>query len=300
MTDPLRPHLLDMLADPVTAEGLILIGGHGLRLKQQLLMERGARTLFEVLPEARATIDLDFFLKVEFLMRAERGRAVRRRLDELGYEALTPNMQFCKPLSPGAPDQQVKVDILSRLPEGDETKHVWVRGERVRSRQNADLHGRQAPEAFAVEDSPDSVPLQGLCSDGTRFAGEVCVPNAYSWLNLKVAAAGDWLRATDTERREKARKHVFDVLVLVAMLTEEELTQCMAVRDRYLEHPRAATVRGDAVDLFGTASSPGVAEIRRQVGDLDHPTFWEAVRTVLGIGPTLNGAPAGRVYSYLP
>jgi hypothetical protein len=60
-TDPLRPHLLDILAAPVSSD-LILAGGFGLLLKQEHLYQTEARTLITPLPPARATQDLDFFL----------------------------------------------------------------------------------------------------------------------------------------------------------------------------------------------------------------------------------------------
>jgi hypothetical protein len=281
-TDPILPHLLDLLADPVTARGLILAGGYGLRLKQQFAIERGEETLFAEPPPARATMDLDLFLRMELFVHPEGARAVRARLDTLGYNVLTPKLQFVKPLSETSPRSTMKVDLLSRLPEAEETASVAVRSERVSSRVSAGLHGHEAREAFAVEDSPDSIPVSGQRTDGTPFVGEVCVPNAYAWLNLKAAAAGDWLRASDSEVKDNLSKHVFDVLVLVAMLTEDELARCKAVRDRYRRHPLARAPRDDAVLLFGSLSSPGVAEIRRQHGSFDYERFWESVCLLLG------------------
>ena len=63
MNDPLLPHLLDIVSDPAS-EGLILAGGFGIRIKQRYLQATGTRTLLPVIPEARATQDLDFFLSL--------------------------------------------------------------------------------------------------------------------------------------------------------------------------------------------------------------------------------------------
>ena len=54
ITDPLLPHLLDILGDPVS-EGLILAGGFGMRLKQEYLRQTRARTLIAPFPPPRAT-----------------------------------------------------------------------------------------------------------------------------------------------------------------------------------------------------------------------------------------------------
>ena len=90
------PHLLDLLADPSVAWDLILAGGYGLQVKQKHLQDRGAHTLFPQPPPARATMDLDFVLRMELFIRVEGAQAVRRRLDALGYKLLTPKLQFQK------------------------------------------------------------------------------------------------------------------------------------------------------------------------------------------------------------
>lgn len=282
MTGSIYPHLLDLLADPSVARDLILAGGYGLQVKQKHLQDRGAHTLFPQPPPARATMDLDFILRMELFIRTEGAQAVRRRLDALGYKLLTPKLQFQKPLAPGAAET-LKVDLLSRLPEGAESDKVNVKGLRVGIGAGSDLHGHQTPEAFAVEDSPDEIPLTGRCTDGSPFGGSVLVPNIYAWLNLKVAAAGDWLNEADPGHRGGAAKHVFDVLVLIAMLTEEEFTRCLPVRDRFRDHPRAEPPRLAARSLFGTSSSPGVIQIRRQHDDFDYATFWETMTELMGL-----------------
>ena len=117
--DPLRRHLLDILSDPAS-EGLILAGGYGLRLKQIHSEATDAGTLFPVVPEARATQDLDFFLRLALFAQKERGIAVRSLIDRLGYEEHTPRWQFGKPSGPDAAGRTVKIDLLARPPAGGE------------------------------------------------------------------------------------------------------------------------------------------------------------------------------------
>lgn len=67
MTDPFLPHLLDIISSDY-AEGLILVGGYGLRIKQDWLRDVLSDTLISIIPEARATWDLDFFLRMQWFV----------------------------------------------------------------------------------------------------------------------------------------------------------------------------------------------------------------------------------------
>ncbi len=198
MKDPLLVHLIDIVSDPA-AEGLILAGGFGIRLKQAYLQNIQARTLIPNVPEARATLDLDFFLRISLFVQTERGKAVRALLDRLDYAEHTPRWQFGKSLVVGDPERKVKVDLLARSPKEDEGIHV--KPPRVGSRSGIDLHGFETPEAFAVEDLPVSLPLEGSNSGGDSVKASVMVPHAYASLNMKVKAAHDWLRSERGEIR---------------------------------------------------------------------------------------------------
>lgn len=284
--DPLLPHLLDILADPAS-DGLILTGGFGLRLKQEHLRLSGARTLITELPPARATQDLDFFLRMELWSDAAKGAAVRALLDRLGYQERVRYLKFEKSLTPDAPDdRKVKVDLLARSPRKDEP--ITVRRatdpirhpSRVGSGMGIDLHGGETPEAFAVEDMAVPLVVTGAATTGTLVETSVRVPHPYAWLNMKVKAAADW-----TERPKPfSEKHAFDVYLLVAMLTPDEVAEAEALVVRYEYHPVAIEVRTAAVRLYGEPSGVGFVEAERQAGgQLDHELFWEALKTVLRI-----------------
>lgn len=217
-------------------------------------------------------------------MQKEKGAAVRTLLDRLGYDEYTPKWQFGKQLDPSHPDLKVKVDLLSRTPEAGEG--VRIKGPRVGSGAGIDLLGRDTPEAFAVEDGPISFPVSGMNSEGKEVSVTVTTPHPYAALNMKVTAAHDWLLRQRGEMAAKAgsEKHVFDVYALTASMTQTELAEAAQRAERYRGHPIAEHVRGYAVELFGTATSPGVPEVRRQIGrDLDYSLFWEVLTTALGL-----------------
>ena len=222
ITDPLLSHLLDIASDPAAAD-LILGGGFGIRVKQIYLKAQGLRTLVPSVPEARATQDLDFFLQMALFIQKERGGAIRTLLDRLAYQEYTPKWQFGKPFDTAKPDIKVKVDLLARTPlEGE---NVRMKRPRVGVGTGMEIHGRETPEAFAIEDMPFRVPLSGIRPDGTEVNTSILVPHPYASLNMKVKAAHDWLlmERGARPRKDNAERHVFDVFMLIAMLTETEL-----------------------------------------------------------------------------
>ena len=282
--DPLLPHLLDIVSDPASGE-LILGGGFGIRLKQLEIAKQGYPTLIASVPPARATQDLDFFLRIELWVQKERGQSVRAMLDRLGYETHSRNWQFGKPFAPNAPEHRVKVDLLARHPH--EGEPVKVKDFRVGSKSGVDLHGYDTPEAFAIEERPRTLEVSGERSDNTLVTGAILVPHAYASLNMKVKAAHDWLQMIRSGTRPKlnAEKHVFDVYILVAMLLNEEVAECSELAARYTGYPMAEENRFNALELFGSQSGQGFTEVLRQIGGLphDYATFWEGLREALGI-----------------
>ncbi len=284
MNDLLMPHLLDILSRPASQE-LILAGGFGMRIKQAHLRESGARTLINKMPTARATQDLDFFLRMEIFVQTERGKAVREVLDELSYTEHTPKWQFSKALRAEATaGEKIMVDLLARSPVSGEP--VDVRNHRVGSRSGISLHGHETPEAFAVEDSPMQIPVRGALSTGVEIEASVFVPHPYSWINMKVKAAHDWLlmKQGKLEKKPFREKHAFDVYLLTAMLQELELEESEQMAQRYSLNPLAIEIGENAKTLFGARNSLGFREAEQLANsDLDYDTFREGLWGVLGL-----------------
>lgn len=264
----------------------MLGGGFGLRVKRAHLANRRTPTLaqsvgYEV-PEARATSDLDLFLRLEIFSHVESGLALRSAIDELGYVERTPKWQFQKPLSEAMRDHEVVLDLLAREP--DPGSDVRVKGMRVGSGAGVELHGHKTPEAFAVEE--DSIPCDVL--EGDRVLGTVNVVHPFAMLNMKVRASHDWLRFQNDawELRERqsppSAKHVFDCALIVAMVTQAELEECRELCAAYREHPIATEIRQEALMLFELPTSPGWLEARRQGMFDDHELIWGTMMDMLG------------------
>src|SRR5262249_6467098 len=112
----------------------------------------------------------------------------------------------------------------------------------------------------------------------------------YAWLNMKVKAAHDWLRMRrgEFDQKEFAERHAFDVYILVAMLTAEELETAEELAKKYARLSIAEEIKSHTVELYGSQDEPGFIEAERQARQasglhLDYSTFWEGIRRALGI-----------------
>lgn len=296
--EPLWPSLVEIAMRP-EARNAILAGGLGLRLKRALLIAKGSTTLFDEVPELRATSDLDFLLSLNLWMKADpstgelTAKAFRNMLLDLGYVDALQSWQFKKPM-PGRENWAVKVDLQARLPVDGERDKVKVKAGQVGRKMKVNLSGLATPEAFAVDDLPIEVAL----SAGGESAS-ILVPHPYAWLNLKSAAAFDWLNEIrgliapkkPLENGDSRRlKHVSDVYAVVGMMTEDELLQAQRLALNYAGHEKAIQIRNAAQELYGKIDSPGSTAIRAHQGGEwaehfveNYEAFWDALRRVLAI-----------------
>lgn len=191
---PLSAHLLDLLQ---ALEGkkvpLILVGGFGLFLRRQLAVQRGSATLYEIIPEPRATEDLDFVLKLQLMADLSKMAALRATLDGLGYEVVesAKEYQFRKPGTVWDSQRNVKIDLMARSPEEGDPK-LPIGGRRLMpKKQNNPLHAFRTPEAIAVEENLQEVALSGLCTSGKSYSGTIYLPASYALFLMKRFAFRD-------------------------------------------------------------------------------------------------------------
>ena len=309
--DPLSPYLAEIIAMP-EAEGVILSGGFGIRLKQyHLKQQREAMggqqiTLVDEFPEARATQDLDLFLNVNIWVEKEKALALGAALKEqLGYTTATHSWQYRKPME-GLEDRRVKLDLMARSPVPEEA--VKVKRERrdkpmqVGRDMGTGISGRETPEAFAIDDTPTTLIFPYGGNENI-----VLVPHPYAWLNMKARAAYDWLLELRGSIGEKLTndgdrvrlKHVYDVYVLTTMLTAEELRQSALLAKKYAAHEEARKTQEQVIELYGSPDSVGIQAVeayaRQYMGTdlvIDHDLFWnEGLTTALGIQSEGNAVP---------
>lgn len=107
MTDRLMARLLE-LALAARQSGAIMAGGLGLLCKRRHLVRTGQRTIAgnpALLPEARATLDVDLFLRLEMFVTPGKAAVFRQAIEALGYAVRTPNFQY------SVEDEPVAIDL---------------------------------------------------------------------------------------------------------------------------------------------------------------------------------------------
>lgn len=265
MLDLLKTGLLD-LHGALAEHGISLIlgGGYGLFLKQLHLRTLGIPTLIEVelWPEARATSDLDLFLRAEVVTNPDSMQMIRHTLDTLGYEVVETAKfyQFVKALRPSG---FIKVDLLVG-PLGELESHARADVRRARPRIGGNLHARRVEEALGIEDHCISIPLCGRLSTGKACEVSILVPQGFSYLLMKLFAFRD--RKDDADK-EMGRHHALDVFRIVAMMTKDEYSTVKAMRDRYSEDPLVKEAERILREQFGTTESIGILRM------LEHPLY---------------------------
>lgn len=278
MTDLIvEPHLIELIRTMDSAGfSLIVAGGLGLHLKRRWVAsqvrEYGRKNLIPVVPQARTTLDIDVFLAIEvFLLPPEDGvTRFRRTLESLHYtvHARAAYFQFSKPCG----DRLIKLDLHTRLPDTAEAE-LKYNPPRVGRKQQPPhpLHAYGTPEAFAIEEHPQKVPLVGNDPDGHPFAGTVQIPHPFAALCMKIQAALDHERTPLADRRPVDQKHAFDVYLLLAMLDREEYDETTRMLRTFADRPELLAIQAGVKDIFGSAEAPGCRTIELQARVLDDP-----------------------------
>lgn len=261
--DPLVTTLID-LSRAMGDQGfrLILGGGFGLYLKQvHLQSETNLRTYLrgDVWSAARATEDLDLFLPTELVVSLEEMKSLRAAIDAIGFVPVEKAkfFHFQKPWIGGG---RVKIDMLTGpLTGGVSAEQVKYVVPRIRPRGDVQLHAYVTPEALDFEESLLPIELSGVGSDGRPAKLTVYVPQAFTFILMKLHAVADRLEDADADL---GRHHALDVYRLIAMLTEQEYDQ---VRRNVLKHePSQPIIRSREIvrTYFSAPDALGILRLR--------------------------------------
>jgi hypothetical protein len=219
--DPLMASLLDLLHE---LEGwdvpLTVGGGFGLYLKRHHLANSGQRTLFDQLPESRATNDLDLFVRTEILVDHERTEQIRAAIVRLGYSPVPTAkfIQWMKQIPVNGVPQPLKIDLLVG-PLGARAADVHADARRARPKQMIEFHARRTEEALHVDDELIEVAFTGNRSTGEPHTATIYIPQAFPYLMMKLHAFDD--RKDDADS-DLGRHHALDLYTIVGMMTENE------------------------------------------------------------------------------
>jgi hypothetical protein len=256
--DPLVTALLDLAHElPEFPRPLLVGGGFGLYLKQRHLEDGGdERTLLpgELWPPARATEDVDLLLPTEVIVSVDHMRSIREALDRLGYEPEVNYFQFVKKASSGP----VKVDLLTCDIPAELFDRVKIKSMRVRPTGDVQLHAYLTREALELWRSPSEFVLRGARSDGSADELRVFVPNAFTYLLMKLHAFRD--RVND-ERKNLASHHALDLYRIVAMMTRDEYELVQELARRHADTTAVREAADVIVERFGDDRSVGMIRL---------------------------------------
>ena len=269
--DAMGSALLDLDAALGGRPRLLIGGGYGLYLKQVHLQSERTRTLVpgEQWPSARTTEDIDLFLRADVFADESSIRRIREALDETGFRVVEDAkwMKFFR----AAQGTKVVLDVMTG-PIYEGTSAVTVRGVRVRHpTASGVLHGRYTADALGIEVDPIEIWLAGLTTSGEEHECTVRVPQAFPMLVMKLCAFKDQV---NDESKDAGRRHAFDLVRIVAMLTKSEEERARELVVRFASNPELQKARSVIDDSFRPNDGLGRIRIRehalyRRNQDLD-------------------------------
>ena len=250
--------LLDLLS-VLKAEScpLILGGGYGLYLRRIQVEKSGARTMLKHWPQARSTNDLDLFLRPELLIDTARLMLLKSALDILGYKPQVgaENYQFRKEDPQGNIARGIKIDLLTGPRRFFESHSLKVDERRVRPKPSIGIHAHPTDEAITLEDQLERLTIKGLTSDGSQIESFVHLPHPFTFAMMKLFAFRD--QSKDSSK-EFGSHHALDLYSIIAMMTEQQWGQALAIVSENTTAPEVAEARQIVKEKFNALTSPGL------------------------------------------
>ncbi len=262
----LKTALLDLVRAVGDESSLIVGGGFGLYLRQEQLRQSDERTLLDRLPEPRATNDIDLFLRMEVLVCVERVRALQQTIEQLGFEPVAGAKYFQWERRDQA-GRQVKIDLLCG-PLGEFAGRLYTnRLPRVRPKTlkgTLRFHARWTDQAIELDTRARPIVMEGHGPDGEDVSRTIHVPHPFTYLMMKLFAFDD---RKDDEKKDVGRHHAMDLYRIVAMMTEPEYEQALALGATYRGDQRVTRARQIVSDHFDKSTDLGTLRLR------EHPLF---------------------------
>jgi len=283
--EPLLTTLLDLDSALNSRKKLIIAGGYGLFLKQLYVRDNPQiRTLFgeDALPNARTTEDIDLILRAEIVTDSASMKVIRSVLDQLDFTAVkaAKYTQFVRPMSLG----HVKIDLLA-APLGEFASRVPRDARRVKPRPSVGLHASKLEEALAVDRHAILIPIQGQLSSGEPHATEVLIPQAFTYLLMKLCAYRDRMDDAD---KNLGQHHALDIYRIVGLLMQDEDSDVRGLIAEFAQHPVVIEARQIAATHFIAPDGIGRLRIREHPLSstaLDLDRLAGELKQLLGIAP---------------
>jgi len=261
MTD-LNTALLELLHElQGTDIKLIICGGFGIYLKTGHVRRLGERTLFREWPEPRSTNDLDLFLRPELLIEPAKLKPFAEAIAVLGYQVVpkAAKYQFVKPGPGGADAGSIKIDILTGPQSCFTGTRVRTDARRARPNPSVGVHAHPMNEVPMFQEGLLHDTLEGKLGTGEFCQAEICVPQPYTFLTMKLFAFRDRLHDAN---KEFGRYHALDMYTILATTMESEWNLALELRDRYRDDPAIEEAGQLVFEHFSALNGLGMIRLR--------------------------------------
>ena len=181
-------------------------------------------------------------------------------LEHLGYRVVeeAKYMQWTKEIDLVGQRRDIKIDLLVG-PLGQFRDRLHVKGVRARPSGNLKLHAHTVEEAIEIDAAPFTLTLAGRRSSGESYEARVCMPQAFSYLMMKLFAFND---RKDDATKDLGRHHALDLYSIVAMQIEAEYREALRLGAAYAEEENVKIARSIVETDFAEPTSPGVLRLR--------------------------------------
>lgn len=166
----------------------------------------------------------------------------------------------------------IKIDLLAPLPTApEELKKLKISDRRVRLRNIKKIHAHPSPEASIITDNAVEVELYG-CENRVL----IMVPHPFVFASLKLHVYRD---RHDDEEKDFARHHAFDLYRLLAMMTEREWEEALALRERHNKEETVVDARGVVKDYFHSEDATGILALREHAKTIQYEISRKQLRS---------------------
>jgi len=177
------------------------------------------------------------------------------------------HMQWKKHIDLHGQDREIKVDLLVG-PLGQFRERLHVKGVRARPVGPIKLHAHTLEEAVHIDQSPVTLTVSGVRSNGEPSEAQIHLPQPFTYLMMKLFA---FRGRKDDEDKDLGRHHALDLYAIVAMRAESEYQESLRLGNLYGKDRHVETARRIIRSDFAEPTSIGVIRLREH--SLFRPQF---------------------------
>lgn len=160
------------------------------------------------------------------------------------------------------------MDPLLVGPLGQFRQRLHVKGVRARPVGAIKLHAHTLEEALHIDESPLTLTMKDIRSEGQPFQADIHLPQPFTYLMMKLFAFRD--RKDDADKN-LGKHHALDLYAIVAMQTEAEYQDSRRLGEHYRDDGQVEAARRIIRNDFAEPTSIGPIRLREH--PLHRPDF---------------------------